>query len=224
MAARDEYDGCQCVPCQHQMVGGFGRQRKVRNVACAVAVGDADRGGGADRQHDHEGAVAERRGDLVRADGHLVEPSHHDARADKGRSLEEHLQRDGNPHAQQSSDALLREVRQAEAFEVDFVARAAEVADHQDRHQDAREQRAEAGTLGAHRLEPEAAVDEYPVETHVGEVGQDGDHHFDLRVADPFQELFEGEKEHDGSHAVSQHPVVGDRLSDHFRGLSEVMH
>ena len=87
---------------------------------------------------------------------------------------------------------------------------AVEVGDHEDRGQDAREQRAESGALGAHLRETEVAVDEDPVEADVGQVGDDRDDHLDLRVAHALEELLEGEEEHDEGHAQDKHPVVGD--------------
>ena len=164
-------------------------------------------------------------GDLVGAHRHLrrvAEPSHHKARADEGRGFEEHLERDRKPDAEELPYGAAREVAQREAREVAAVAvAAAEVADHQYRSDDAREQRAHARAHGAHFAEPEVAVDEQPVEPDVGDIGDDRHRHLDLRVAHPFEELLEGEEEHQEGHADHQQPVVGDGHADHVDGLSE---
>ena len=125
---------------------------------------------------------------------------------------------------QQPFDRGPRVVAGRESVEVSavFVA-AVKVADHPDRGDDARQQRAEARAFGAHLGESVAAVDEDPVEADVGQVGDDRDRHFDFRVAHAFEELFEGEEQHDERHAVNQHLVVGDGHIDHFGGLAEMV-
>ena len=99
-----------------------------------------------------------------------------------------------------------------------------EVADHQDRGDDAREQRTQPGTLGTHFGEPEAAVDEHRVEADVGHVGDDRHDHLDLGVAHAFEKLLECEEEHDERHAEYQHLVVGDGHVDDLDRLAEVVH
>ena len=224
VAHRDENQRCEGVPRQHEVVRRLGRERQLADVARAVAVRHADGGGRADRHDDHKGAVADGRGDLVGAHRLLVEPPHHNSRADEGRGFEEHLHRDRQAHVQQLSDRRPRVVARRKAFEIDAVfAAAVKVADHQHRGDDARQQRAEARAFGAHLGESVAAVDEDPVEADVGQVGDDRDRHFDLRVAHAFEELFEGEEQHDERHAVNQHLVVGDGHIDHFGGLAEMI-
>ncbi len=49
------------------------------------------------------------------------EPSHHDPRSDKGRSFEEHLQGDRQPHVGQASDDRRREHAERESVEVAAV-------------------------------------------------------------------------------------------------------
>ena len=224
VAHRDENQRCEGVPRQHEVVRRLGRERQLADVARAVAVRHADGGGRADRHDDHKGAVADGRGDLVGAHRLLVEPPHHNSRADEGRGFEEHLHRDRQAHVQQLSDRRPRVVARRKAFEIDAVfAAAVKVADHQHRGDDARHQRAQARALGAHLGKSVAAVDEDPVEADVGQVGDDRDRHFDLRVAHAFEELFEGEEQHDERHAVNQHLVVGDGHIDHFGGLAEMI-
>ena len=224
VAHRDENQRCEGVPRQHEVVRRLGRERQLADVARAVAVRHADGGGRADRHDDHKGAVADGRGDLVGAHRLLVEPPHHNSRADEGRGFEEHLHRDRQAHVQQLSDRRPRVVARRKAFEIDAVfAAAVKVADHQHRGDDARHQRAQARALGAHLGKSVAAVDEHPVEADVREVGRDRDEHLDLRVAHAFEELFEGEEQHDERRAVNQHLVVGDGHIDHFGGLAEMI-
>ena len=207
------------------MVRRLGRQRQLPDVAGTVAVRHADGGGRTDRHDDHEGAVADRNGDLVGAHGLLAEPAHHDASADERRGFEEHLHRDRKPHVQQVLHRGPRIVAGREPVEVAavFVA-VVEVADHQDRGDDAREQRTQPGTLGTHFGEPEAAVDEHRVEADVGHVGDDRHDHLDLGVAHAFEKLLECEEEHDERHAEYQHLVVGDGHVDDLDRLAEVVH
>ena len=87
----DEAQGGKGVPGQYQMVRRPGRQRQFPDVARPVAVRDADGRRRADGHDNHEGAVAQRHGNLVGAERLLAEPAHHDAGADEGRGLEEHL-------------------------------------------------------------------------------------------------------------------------------------
>lgn len=225
VAQRDEHQRREGVPCQHEVIGGFGRQRQFADVACAVAVRDADGRRRADRHDDHEGAVAQRDGDLVGAHGDLAEPAHHDSRADEGRGFEEHLHGDRQAHVHEPPHDLGREHAVRESVEVAAVAPvAAEVADDQGGGQHAREQRAQSGALGAHLRKTETSVDEDRVEADVRQVGQDRHDHFDLRVADALEELLEREEQHHERHAEDEHPVVGNGHFDHLDGLFEVVH
>ena len=74
-----------------------------------------------------------------------------------------------------------------------------------------------------HLGKSEVAVDEQGVEADVAEVGENRHGHLHARVADPFEELLEGEEEHQEGHAVDQHVVVGDGHVDHLDGLPEAV-
>ena len=72
--------------------------------------------------------------------------------------------------------------------------------------------------------ESEVAVDENPVQADVHQVAENHHDHFDPGVSDAFEELLEGEEEHDERHAVSQQLVIRYGHIDHFDGLSHVVH
>lgn len=83
---------------------------------------------------------------------------------------------------------------------------------------------AEPRTCGAQFFESEVAVDENPVQADVHQVAENHHDHFDPGVSDAFEELLEGEEEHDERHAVSQQLVIRYGHIDHFDGLSHVVH
>ena len=84
VAHGDEDEGGDGVPHQNEMVGGFGGDGKLVDVAASEAVRHAYGGGRADGDDYHEGAVAEGDAYLVGTHGFFAKPSHHDADADKG--------------------------------------------------------------------------------------------------------------------------------------------
>ncbi len=177
-----------------------------------------------DGGNDHPGAVVDRNGDLVGADGQRAQPAHHDGGADERGTLQKHLRGDRRTDPHERAHGFPMVVAERESLEIGPVAVArAEVADHQQRRHHTGQQRSQAGPRGAHFGHTETAVDEDPVEPDVGEVRDDGYDEFRMGVADALQKLFEGKKEHDERHTVGQQPIVRQCHVDHLDRLSEAV-
>ena len=73
-------------------------------------------------------------------------------------------------------------------------------------------------------LEITGALQDKIKKPDVHQVAENHHDHFDPGVSDAFEELLEGEEEHDERHAVSQQLVIRYGHIDHFDGLSHVVH
>ena len=224
VAQGDECHRCKAAPGKNQMIGCLGCQRQLADVACSVAVRNPDGRRRTDGGNDHPGAVVDRDGDLVGADGQRAQPAHHDGGADERGALQKHLRSDRRTDPHERAHGFPMVVAERESLEIGPVAVArTEVTDHQQRRHDAGQQRSQTGSRGAHFGHAEMPVDEHPVEPDIGEVRDDGYDEFRMGVADALQELFEGEKEHDERHAVRQQPIVGQCHIDHLDRLPEAI-